>query len=67
MQFGKPDPACDSAMQAINQNPKFARLLVFSVNTLTALVHPPNTKHRDNAHYVFTGISAFPHSLKAIG
>lgn len=39
-------------MNSIKQNPKFAKLLTFSLNCLMSQTTLPNNKHRDNARYL---------------
>jgi len=47
-----PDPTCSSTLESIRQNPKFARLLGFSVNNLSELLRTINPKHRVNAYFI---------------
>lgn len=50
-----PDPTCSSTLESIRQNPKFARLLGFSVNNLSELLRTINPKHRVNAYFIMEG------------
>jgi len=52
----KPDPGVISALNSIKQNPKFSRLLAFSINCLIPLLTPPNPRHRENANYFIARI-----------
>jgi hypothetical protein len=51
-----PDPAVSSTLQSIRQNPKFAKLLGFSMNALGDLLRKINPKHRNNAKFIIDGI-----------
>jgi len=47
-----PDPNCTPTLESMRQNPKFARLLGFSVNNLSELLKTINPKHRVNAYFI---------------
>lgn len=51
----KPDAGIVSAISSMKQNPKFSRLLGFSMNCLMPHLTPPNPKHRDNVNYLIAG------------
>ena len=51
----KPDSGIVSAITSMKQNPKFSRLLGFSMNCLMPHLTPPNPKHRDNVNYLISG------------
>jgi hypothetical protein len=52
--YGKPDSGTTSAVNSIKMNPKFAKLLTFSLNCLMSQTVLPNNKHRDNSRYIYS-------------
>lgn len=41
-----------NALNTLKQNPKFLRLIIYSLNTLESLVSHPNREIRDNAKVI---------------
>ena len=51
-QRNKAESSVATTLQSIRQNPKFARLLGFSLTHLAELCKPTNPKHRENSSFV---------------